>query len=70
MGPKSNDWCDYKRLDIEIYEKGHINVKAEIGLRTVQAKECQEFLAASGRQERDMDRLSLRASGRNQPCHH
>ena len=42
MGPKSSDWCSYKRRDSDTQEEGHLITEAEIAVMQLQAKDCQQ----------------------------
>lgn len=44
MGPKSCDWCPYKRKERKIWgrEEAYVKMEAEIGVMSPQTKELQE----------------------------
>ena len=52
IGPKSNDWCPYKRQrDTYTQEEYHIMTEAEIGVMHLQIKECQGLRATTRSRE-------------------
>ena len=73
VGPKSNDWCPYKRsgnVDTETQThrgKGHVMTEAEIRVTHLQAKEYQGLQATPkpGRRRKDPPSKGFRAA---RPC--
>lgn len=70
MDPKFNDWCQWRKREVDPQKGRPLKTEVKIGMMCLQAKGQQGLLAATGNKRRGMEHILPQKVQREKPCWH